>query len=103
MALYDQNRDAISEHKGLCFGLTFVVPLLLASIFSNQFVSMLDYAGMILVFLAIWGPLAMAVQVRKPQHLLPESSLIYTVSGGNIGLIMTFFFGVFIFVSWFVQ
>lgn len=103
MALYDQNRDAISEHKGVCFGLTFIVPLLLASMFSNQFVSMLDYAGMILVFLAIWGPLAMAIQVRKPQHLLPESGLIYTVSGGNMGLVMTFFFGVFIFVSWFAQ
>ncbi|GAK85975.1 tyrosine-specific transport protein [Vibrio ponticus] len=70
MALYDQNKDAISKNPAIAYSLTFILPLVLATLFANQFISMLDYAGMVLVFLAIWGPLAMAVKVRKPDFAL---------------------------------
>ncbi|WP_373960684.1 amino acid permease [Vibrio gigantis] len=102
MALYDQNKDAVTKNKLLAYALTFVLPLVLAELFASQFVSMLDYAGMVLVFLAIWGPLAMVVKVRRPDfpHLQTEGS--YTAVGGGTALIATFGFGALIFISWFM-
>ncbi|ROV57463.1 tyrosine transporter [Vibrio ponticus] len=102
MALYDQNKDAISKNPAIAYSLTFILPLVLATLFANQFISMLDYAGMVLVFLAIWGPLAMAVKVRKPDFALAGRTETYTVGGGQPALIATFMFGVLIFVSWFM-
>lgn len=103
MALYDQNKDAVTNNKLLAYALTFVLPLALAELFASQFVSMLDYAGMVLVFLAIWGPLAMVVKVRRPDfpHLQTEGS--YTAAGGDTALIATFGFGALIFISWFMS
>lgn len=102
MALYDQNKDAVTNNKLLAYALTFVLPLVLAELFASQFVSMLDYAGMVLVFLAIWGPLAMVVKVRRPDfpHLQTEGS--YTAAGGDTALMATFGFGALIFISWFM-
>ncbi|CDS98431.1 Putative tyrosine-specific transport protein [Vibrio coralliirubri] len=102
MALYDQNKDAVTNNKALAYALTFILPLVLAELFASQFVSMLDYAGMVLVFLAIWGPLAMVVKVRRPDfpHLQTEGS--YTAAGGDTALMATFGFGALIFVSWFM-
>ena len=102
MALYDQNKDAVTNNKALAYALTFILPLALAELFASQFVSMLDYAGMVLVFLAIWGPLAMVVKVRRPDfpHLQTEGS--YTAAGGDTALMATFGFGALIFVSWFM-
>ncbi|MEG3219810.1 amino acid permease [Vibrio gigantis] len=102
MALYDQNKDAVTNNKALAYALTFILPLVLAELFASQFVSMLDYAGMVLVFLAIWGPLAMVVKVRRPDfpHLQTEGS--YTAAGGDTALIATFGFGALIFISWFM-
>ncbi|MEZ8153170.1 amino acid permease [Vibrio splendidus] len=102
MALYDQNKDAVTNNKALAYALTFILPLALAELFASQFVSMLDYAGMVLVFLAIWGPLAMVVKVRRPDfpHLQTEGS--YTAAGGDTALMAIFGFGALIFVSWFM-
>ncbi|MDH5903491.1 tyrosine transporter [Vibrio splendidus] len=102
MALYDQNKDAVTNNKALAYALTFILPLALAELFASQFVSMLDYAGMVLVFLAIWGPLAMVVKVRRPDfpHIQTEGS--YTAAGGDTALMATFGFGALIFVSWFM-
>ncbi|MFS1931747.1 amino acid permease [Vibrio splendidus] len=102
MALYDQNKDAVTNNKLLAYALTFVLPLVLAELFASQFVSMLDYAGMVLVFLAIWGPLAMVVKVRRPDfpHLQTKGS--YTAAGGDTALMATFGFGALIFISWFM-
>ncbi len=102
MALYDQNKDAVTNNKALAYALTFILPLVLAELFASQFVSMLDYAGMVLVFLAIWGPLAMVVKIRRLDfpHLQAEGS--YTAAGGDTALMATFGFGALIFVSWFM-
>ena len=102
MALYDQNKDAITKGNTEAYGLTFILPLVLATLFSNQFVSMLDYAGMVLVFLAIWGPLAMVKQVRKPHFEHAKLDHTYTAAGGQPALVATFLFGALIFVSWFM-
>lgn len=103
MALFDQNKDAIHTNKAVCFVLTFIFPLILASFFSDQFVSMLDYAGMVLVFLAVWGPLMMAWKVRQPHFLVSSHPHHYTVFGGQAGLVVTFSFGLFVFISWFMH
>lgn len=102
MALYDQNRDMITAHRPSAYGLTFVLPIVLASMFSNQFVSMLDYAGMVLVFLAIWGPLAMVRKVRSPNFNLTIADNAYTVGGGNIAIVSAYLFGALILISWFM-
>ncbi|WP_059018227.1 amino acid permease [Vibrio coralliirubri] len=102
MALYDQNKDAVTNNKALAYTLTFILPLVLAELFASQFVSMLDYAGMVLVFLAIWGPLAMVVKVRRPDFPQLQTEGSYTAAGGDTALMATFGFGALIFVSWFM-
>lgn len=113
MALFDQNNDAIAGlikrtrlKEGtitavLIFLLTFVLPLFVTGLFSNKFLNMLEYAGITLVFLAIWGPLAMVIQVRKPTFKVVDANRVYTASGGPFALVTSFFFGAFILVSWF--
>lgn len=113
MALFDQNKDAImgivkrtqlEEGKVtaiLVFALTFILPLLVTSLFSNKFLNMLEYAGITLVFLAIWGPLAMVINVRKPSYKMFNLDKAYTAEGGTSALIASFFFGLFILISWF--
>ncbi len=113
MALFDQNKDAIAGivnrtklekgkvTAGLIFVLTFILPLLVTNLFSNKFLNMLDYAGITLVFLAIWGPLAMVWNVRKPSFKVASQASAYTTGGGNIALVASFLFGAFILVSTF--
>ncbi len=113
MALFDQNKDAIAgivkrtkleEGKVtaiLIFVLTFILPLLVTGLFSNKFLNMLDYAGITLVFLAVWGPLAMAWNVRKPSFKIATAEHAYTAGGGTIALVASFLFGAFILVSTF--
>ncbi|WP_153448155.1 amino acid permease [Vibrio algicola] len=113
MALFDQNKDGIKGlaktlnlNSGLVakvavFALTFILPLVVTGLFSNKFLNMLEYAGITLVFLAIWGPLAMVLRVRKPSFQLMGMKEPYTAGGGSVALIMSFFFGAFILMSWF--
>jgi tyrosine-specific transport protein len=82
--------------------LTFVLPLLLTGLFADKFISLLNYAGIILVFLAILGPLAMVIQVRKLPDLSADNGQVYTAEGGQIALFFTFVFAVFILASQFV-
>ena len=87
----------------MSFSLTFILPLFFVAVFSDQFISMLDYAGMVLVFLALWGPLAMAMSTRRPTFKLVDGVDTYTAEGGRFMLVVTFLFGAFIFISWFIQ
>lgn len=103
MALFDQNKDAISNSNAVSFSLTFILPLFFVAVFSDQFISMLDYAGMVLVFLALWGPLAMAMSTRRSTFKLVDGVDTYTAEGGRFMLVVTFLFGAFIFISWFIQ
>ncbi len=100
MALFDQNVAVMKDNKLAGYALTFILPLVIASVFSAQFLSMLDYAGIILVFLAVWGPLVMTIKVRQPAYLQGIDSNYYTVAGGNTALVLSFGFGALIFLSW---
>ncbi len=107
MALYDQNKDAVSSNKAITYALTFILPLVLTKLFADQFVGMLSYAGMVLVFLAVWGPLAMVVKLRQPAFDIVNERIeldgSYTAGGGKLALMVTFLFGFVVFISWFMK
>ena len=56
---------------------------------------MLSYAGIILVFLAIFVPLAMVIRLRRAG----EADARYRTEGGMPMLVFTLLFGVFLLVS----
>lgn len=100
MALYHQNKDMISHNKVVTYVCTFILPLLGASFAADQFLSVLGYAGVILVFLAIFIPLAMVVALRKAEEgsiELPTN--IYKAEGGSVALGLTALFGLLLLVS----
>lgn len=100
MALYHQNKDMISHNKVVSYACTFILPLLGASLAADQFLSVLSYAGVILVFLAVFIPLAMVVTLRKKATTESHSEReTYTAEGGYIALGLTFFFGLFLLIS----
>lgn len=100
MALYNQNKDMISHNKIVTYVCTFVLPLLGAGLAADQFLSVLGYAGVILVFLAIFIPLAMVVTLRKKETEEVHQNLhIYTAEGGKLALGLTLLFGLLLLIS----
>lgn len=100
MALYNQNKDMISHNKVVTYVCTFILPLLGASLAADQFLSVLGYAGVILVFLAIFIPLAMVIALRKKvkeeDNLIPHT---YQAEGGKFALGLTLLFGLLLLIS----
>ncbi|MCE7564872.1 tyrosine transporter [Aliivibrio fischeri] len=100
MALYNQNKDMISHNKIVIYVCTFILPLLGAGLAADQFLSVLGYAGVILVFLAIFIPLAMVVTLRKKETEEVHQNLhIYTAEGGKLALGLTLLFGLLLLIS----
>ncbi len=96
MALYDQNADLLQASKPVVFITTFVLPLLGAVFAPEHFLAILSYAGIILVFLAVFVPLSMTMKVRR----IPiEDNNIYEAGGGVMGMSMMFLFGCFLLVA----
>ncbi|PFG58085.1 tyrosine-specific transport protein [Vibrio sp. ES.051] len=93
MALYDQNADLLKANKPVVFVTTFVLPLLGAVFAPEHFLSILSYAGIILVFLAVFVPLSMTMRVRR---VPVGDDDIYEAGGGVIGMSMIFLFGCFL-------
>ncbi|WP_028863971.1 amino acid permease [Psychromonas aquimarina] len=100
MSLFDQNRDLFNKNKSVTFVITFMLPLMGALLAKDQFIGVLAYAGIILVFLAVFVPMAMVLKVRsnKFKDLLEEGSH-YQVAGGRAALLASFTFGGFLLVS----
>lgn len=104
MALFDQNADTFKQNRVVTYVLTFIFPLMGALWAADQFLSVLGYAGIILVFLAIFVPMAMTIKVRKIQdNQEPEQVSIqgagaecYQAGGGQLALAMSFAFGCFL-------
>ncbi len=96
MALYDQNADLLPAGKPVVFVATFVLPLLGAIFALEHFLAILSYAGIILVFLAVFVPLSMTMKVRR---VPVEDNNIYEAGGGIMGISMMFLFGCFLLVS----
>ncbi|MDF5415636.1 aromatic amino acid transport family protein, partial [Vibrio parahaemolyticus] len=55
--------------------------------------AILSYAGIILVFLAVFVPLSMTMKVRR---VPVEDDNIYEAGGGAMGMSMIFLFGCFL-------
>lgn len=98
MSLFDQNRDLLKSGKLATFLITFVLPLLGAIWAKEQFIGVLAYAGIILVFLAVFVPMAMVMRVRSVKYDASEGSL-YQVAGGKSALGACFMFGGFLLLS----
>ncbi len=96
MALYDQNADLLQANKSVVFVATFILPLLGAVFAPEHFLAILSYAGIILVFLAVFVPLSMTMKLR----LIPlEDNDIYEAGGGAVGMSMMVLFGCFLLVA----
>ena len=101
MALFDQNLDTFKQNRAITYCISFVLPLLGALFAANHFLAALNYAGFILVFLAIFIPLAMTIKVRGNQNTLSNdeaqgTEVAYQAEGGVLALILTFAFGCFL-------
>ncbi|NAW85553.1 amino acid permease, partial [Photobacterium halotolerans] len=104
MALFDQNADAFRQNRAVTYVLTFILPLLGAILAANQFLSVLSYAGIILVFLAIFVPMAMTVKVRKDGDkatvaVKEGNEAVYQAGGGVMALALSFLFGCFLLLA----
>ncbi|WP_341663527.1 aromatic amino acid transport family protein [Vibrio sp.] len=95
MSLYNQNRDTFGQNKLVTYVLTFILPLAGALLAADKFLAVLSYAGIILVFLAVFIPLAMVYVVRS-QNM---QSKRYKAEGGNAMLLFSLCFGVFLIAS----
>ncbi|KKD00761.1 MULTISPECIES: amino acid permease [Photobacterium] len=102
MALFDQNADAFRQNRAVTYVLTFILPMLGAILAANQFLSVLSYAGIILVFLAIFVPMAMTVKVRKDGDkatVTEGNEAVYQAGGGVMALALSFLFGCFLLMA----
>ncbi|KXI22453.1 amino acid permease [Photobacterium sanguinicancri] len=106
MSLYHQNEDAFKQNRVVTYVLTFIFPLIGALLAADQFLAVLGYAGIILVFLAIFVPMAMTVKVRQQdndqiqlQAAQTAEGMLYQASGGNIALGLSFLFGCFLLMA----
>lgn len=95
MSLFDQNQDMFRKNRFLTYVLTFVLPLLGAIVAADQFLSVLAYAGIILVFLAVFVPLAMVYKVRLANTLAER----YAAEGGKVMMAFGLAFGGFLLAS----
>lgn len=95
MSLYNQNRDMFSQNKFVTYVLTFILPLVGALLAADQFLAVLSYAGIILVFLAVFIPLTMVYVIRR-YGLEP---MRYQAEGGKVMLLFSLGFGVFLIAS----
>ena len=95
MALFTQNEDTFKQNKVVTYVISFILPLLGAVFAADQFLSVLSYAGIILVFLAVFVPLAMVAKLRQAEN----QDRSYIAEGGAAMLIFSFVFGTFLLVS----
>ncbi|MUK78871.1 tyrosine transporter [Aliivibrio fischeri] len=95
MALFTQNQDMFKQNKVVTYVISFILPLTGAIYAADQFLSVLSYAGIILVFLAVFVPLAMVVKLRKSEN----AQKTYIAEGGVAMLTFSFTFGGFLLIS----
>ena len=94
MSLFDQNVDLFRQNRAVTYVLTFILPLLGAIFAANQFLAVLNYAGLILVFIAVFIPMLMIHNIRQATPV--EQSSDYQVAGGSLAMLMSLLFGCFL-------
>ena len=84
-----------NQNRAVTYVLTFVLPLAGSLLAADKFLAVLGYAGIILVFLAVFVPLAVVYKLRSAN----TESERYSAEGGSIMLLFSGLFGVFLLAS----
>ncbi|PSW45160.1 amino acid permease [Photobacterium leiognathi] len=99
LSLFDQNIDLFKQNRAVTYVLTFILPLLGAIFAAEKFLAVLSYAGLIMVFIAVFIPMMMAINLRKSEgktQTAISNDEYYEVGGGQIAMMVCFSFGLFL-------
>ncbi|NOJ07306.1 amino acid permease [Vibrio splendidus] len=95
MALFNQNKDMFNQNTAVTYCISFILPLAGSLLAADKFLQVLNYAGIILVFLAVFVPLVM---VHK-QRFMKVAEDRYSAEGGRPMLLFSLLFGCFLLIS----
>ncbi|MBW3694832.1 tyrosine transporter [Vibrio sp. T187] len=95
MALFNQNRDAFNQNRAVTYVISFILPLVGSLLAADKFLAVLSYAGIILVFLAVFIPLIMVYKLR----FMKVEAGRYQAEGGDVMLVFSLVFGSFLLVT----
>ncbi|TCN74994.1 tyrosine-specific transport protein [Vibrio crassostreae] len=95
MALFNQNKDMFNQNTAVTYCISFVLPLAGSLLAADKFLQVLNYAGIILVFLAVFVPLVM---VHK-QRFMKVAEDRYSAEGGKPMMLFSLLFGCFLLIS----
>ncbi|MCG9640082.1 tyrosine transporter [Vibrio sp. Isolate34] len=95
MALFNQNKDMFNQNTAVTYCISFILPLAGSVLAADKFLQVLNYAGIILVFLAVFVPLVM---VHK-QRFMKVAEDRYSAEGGKPMMLFSLLFGCFLLIS----
>ncbi|CAH7111875.1 Glutamine transporter 2 [Vibrio chagasii] len=95
MSLFNQNRDMFNQNTAVTYCISFILPLAGSLLAADKFLQVLNYAGIILVFLAVFVPLVM---VHK-QRFMKVAEDRYSAEGGKPMMLFSLLFGCFLLIS----
>ncbi len=95
MALFNQNKDMFNQNTVVTYCISFILPLAGSLLAAEKFLQVLNYAGIILVFLAVFVPLVM---VHK-QRFMKVAEDRYSAEGGKPMMLFSLLFGCFLLIS----
>ncbi len=95
MSLFNQNRDMFNQNTAVTYCISFILPLAGSLLAADKFLQVLNYAGIILVFLAVFVPLVM---VHK-QRFMKVAEDRYRAEGGSAMMLFSLLFGCFLLIS----
>ncbi|WP_102550719.1 amino acid permease [Vibrio lentus] len=95
MSLFNQNRDMFNQNTAVTYCISFILPLAGSLLAADKFLQVLNYAGIILVFLAVFVPLVM---VHK-QRFMKVAEDRYSAEGGRPMMLFSLLFGCFLLIS----
>nr|OEF61607.1 tyrosine transporter [Vibrio tasmaniensis 1F-187] len=95
MALFNQNKDMFNQNTAVTYCISFILPLAGSLLAADKFLQVLNYAGIILVILAVFVPLVM---VHK-QRFMKVADDRYRAEGGSAMMLFSLLFGCFLLIS----
>ncbi|PTO66344.1 amino acid permease [Vibrio splendidus] len=95
MSLFNQNKDMFNQNTAVTYCISFILPLAGSLLAADKFLQVLNYAGIILVFLAVFVPLVM---VHK-QRFMKVAKDRYSAEGGRPMMLFSLLFGCFLLIS----
>ncbi|PTO63508.1 amino acid permease [Vibrio splendidus] len=95
MSLFNENKDMFNQNTAVTYCISFILPLAGSLLAADKFLQVLNYAGIILVFLAVFVPLVM---VHK-QRFMKVAEDRYSAEGGRPMMLFSLLFGCFLLIS----